>query len=79
MNSFIHSIEDILFSDILFIERLVDKFYVGVILYFVIYIILYLLISKTLKINRMIKVLFFSWAIVRPLVLLYMIVLTISR
>lgn len=79
MNSFIHSIEDILFSYILFIERLVDKFYVGVILYFVIYIILYLLISKTLKINRMIKVLFFSWAIVRPLVLLYMIVLTISR
>lgn len=79
MNSFMNSIGDILYSDILFLERSVEKFYVGVILYFVIYLFLYIFISKTLKINKIIKILFFSWIIIRPLILLYLIFITISR
>ena len=68
----------ILFWDISFLEDLTRKFFIGVILYFAIYLLIYLFLSKLLKINRVTKGLFFSWVFIRPLVLLYLIILTIS-
>ena len=77
MNFFIDILGNIAFIDINLFENIVNNIYEGIFLYLVIYILIYIafvkLLLNDLAVKIIFNILFFTWVIVRPLVVLYFI------
>lgn len=61
----------ILFLDIGLIFGSVDDMYIGALLYFLVYFLIYIGLKIPLKLGIIFNIFYFTWVIVRPLILLY--------
>lgn len=60
----------ILFFDIALIFQHVYDMYIGVALYFIVYFFIYIGLKRPFKLGIMFNIFYFTWVIVRPLLLL---------
>lgn len=73
MNFLMTFIGVILFIDISLILGPTDDIYIGTLLYSIIYLFIYIKLKKSFKLGIIFYILYFTWVIVRPLLLLYVI------